>query len=213
MCLKVGNRIGNQYYESCLPVNFRKPVHSDGISTVENFIRAKYQRREFVPKEKPSPCELVSKGMVPQHETPRNMESMNLVDEGPSSPGHPELTSGVSAGGKPGVDSVDLLGGFSPVKSTSSTQGTNFVGSVNNSFHFVPTFVAPQAHQQPRSLQNSLPVLQPQNQGFDMLSFPSSLNSPQAPVVPVQPAITKSNAFSGLADLDAFAMFGESHRK
>ncbi|EEQ97109.1 homeobox-containing protein, putative, partial [Perkinsus marinus ATCC 50983] len=59
----VGNRIANNYYEHNLPKDFKRPTVQDGVAAVERFIRAKYERLEYVPKgNPPPPCELVLQG-------------------------------------------------------------------------------------------------------------------------------------------------------
>ncbi|KAF4745756.1 hypothetical protein FOZ63_030637 [Perkinsus olseni] len=59
----VGNRIANNYYEHNLPKDFKRPTLQDGVPAVERFIRAKYERLEYIPKgHPPPPCELVLQG-------------------------------------------------------------------------------------------------------------------------------------------------------
>ncbi|KAF4654448.1 pre-mRNA-splicing factor cwc22 [Perkinsus olseni] len=59
----VGNRIANNYYENNLPKDFKRPTLQDGVPAVERFIRAKYERLEYIPKgHPPPPCELVLQG-------------------------------------------------------------------------------------------------------------------------------------------------------
>lgn len=77
----VGNRIANNYYEHNLPKDFKRPTVQDGIkrkrrksslcvrgyvgiysgvAAVERFIRAKYERLEYVPKgNPPPPCSII----------------------------------------------------------------------------------------------------------------------------------------------------------
>ncbi|KAF4664453.1 hypothetical protein FOL47_005114 [Perkinsus chesapeaki] len=63
VCANVGNRIANNYYEHNLPKDFKRPTLQDGVPAVERFIRAKYERLEFIPKgNPPPPCELVLQG-------------------------------------------------------------------------------------------------------------------------------------------------------
>ena len=200
ICQRIGNRIGNQYYESKLPHNFRRPVHSDGVGAVENFIRAKYERKEFVPNDRPAPCELVAKGILPVGTAPAPTR-MNIIDDMVSGSTNSRPTNHSMNVITGLVDSFDLLGGPSPVKS-----------STPNSFTFAaPTFLPnpplPLNHFPPAP---SFPVFPPptSHSGTTSPSFPSPAQWNPPPVR----SAPKPSGFVGLADLDAFAIFGSDKR-
>ena len=113
---KVGNKVGNRYYEFRIPDNFRRPVHSDGVGAVEHFIRAKYERKEYAPKGEPSPSELVARGVVRQVSQPVHTESI-LVEDELSPKSNVKVTLSVPSISAPS-ESLDLLGGLSPVKTS-----------------------------------------------------------------------------------------------
>ncbi|EGC34791.1 hypothetical protein DICPUDRAFT_34424, partial [Dictyostelium purpureum] len=47
----MGNRKANQIYEEFMPAHFRKPDHNTDTHTLEQFIRGKYERKEFMRKD------------------------------------------------------------------------------------------------------------------------------------------------------------------
>ena len=201
---RIGNRIGNEYYENRLPPNFRRPIHADGVASVENFIRAKYERKEFIPKNQPPPHELVSRGVAPVSVLRAPTQPAHIVED--ATPKHHASSTAASSSS---MESVDLLGGLSPVKSSATPTSGSFA-------NFVPSFIAP--------------VSQPAGSHFPSITpmvpliaappiFPTSHGhmSPPHTSVPTQPVphipataqpVTR-NAFGGLADLDAFAMFAK----
>jgi len=70
MVTKVGNRIANDYYENSLPSNYPRPGQPGGHAEgVEDWIRRKYERKDFAPRSKglvkPPPCQLVLEGKNP----------------------------------------------------------------------------------------------------------------------------------------------------
>lgn len=203
VCSKIGNRIGNQYYENRLPLNFRRPIHADGVTAVENFIRAKYERLEFVSKDRPAPCDLVAKGMNPvTNAAPAPSQIVDIMEEVSAKPLTAMVTqpSTMISGGAP--DSFDLLGGFSPSKPASSPPSTSFSTGGANSFPFMPTFTS---HTQ------AAPAIT-----FAPPAFQAPTKVPQALLFSHAPAIAApaqskpaNNAFTSLADLDAFAVFSD----
>lgn len=109
MCSKIGNRVGNAYYENRLPSSFRRPTHGDGVALVENFIRAKYQRLEFVTPNCEPPCGFVARGVNPA--TSSATSSIKGSDVSRSST-HSAKSADISKTAS--VESFDLLGGLSP---------------------------------------------------------------------------------------------------
>mmetsp|Transcript_60099 Transcript_60099/g.113330 ORF Transcript_60099/g.113330 Transcript_60099/m.113330 type:complete len:369 (-) Transcript_60099:45-1151(-) len=63
---KIGNRISNDFYEN-IPPGSKKPGEGAPIGTVYDFIRQKYDARQFAPQPRgqPSPSELVAQGRDP----------------------------------------------------------------------------------------------------------------------------------------------------
>lgn len=118
---RIGNRIGNLYYENRLPSNFRRPVHADGVAAVEHFVRAKYERKEFVPQGEASPSERLSRGLAPQDSQPVHLES-TLVDEEASQKSYSININQSEGSMGHAQDSFDLLGGLSPIKVTPSNR-------------------------------------------------------------------------------------------
>jgi len=58
----IGNRVGNDYFEYSLDPS-RKPNQGDSPETVSNFIRAKYDARQWIPsRNAPAPSELIERG-------------------------------------------------------------------------------------------------------------------------------------------------------
>jgi len=70
-CTKVGNRIGNDYYEHKLPAQFPRPGQAGGTSlSMEEWIRSKYERTDYAPTSVTgrvclSPSELCKDGQNP----------------------------------------------------------------------------------------------------------------------------------------------------
>jgi hypothetical protein len=64
-CARIGNRVAAAYYEKNMPPNFTRPTHLDGVGPVENFIRAKYVRKEYAPRDSPAPHDLLAQGRDP----------------------------------------------------------------------------------------------------------------------------------------------------
>lgn len=190
---RIGNRIGNEYYENRLPPNYRRPVHSDGVGQVENFIRAKYQRKEFVPKDRPAPCELLAQGKVPQSSS-RPVEPMLIEETVTVSPkgGSVNSSSPKSVASPHAGASVDLLGGFSPPSKPQPAVNSLLFQPVQTPFQPLPSFQAPSAA-------TGWPAHSP--------SF-SSLGPAPVPAAPVAQPSTHGG-LSGLADLDPFAVFAQ----
>lgn len=135
---KIGNRIANSYYESKLPENFRRPSHSDGAAGVENFIRAKYVRKEFSPRGEQAPCDLVAQGIIPctlsVQDSPKSSSCSRASTSGGEIPKEklnnaiPKLAVSKTASLSM---SVDLLGGLSPKNKTSPSNRANSTSLVD----------------------------------------------------------------------------------
>lgn len=136
---KIGNRIANGYYENRLPSNFRRPTHVEGAAAVENFIRAKYVRKEFAPRGEPAPCELVVKGLTPcvlsVDNSPKSSSCLSRSSTSGGEVAHESNKNGKSILPIPksasNSISVDLLGGFSPKSKTSPSNRTSGVSLVD----------------------------------------------------------------------------------
>jgi hypothetical protein len=190
---KIGNRVGNEYYENRLPPNFRRPVHSDGVAAVENFIRSKYQRKDFVPDGLPAPHEKVANGGLPSGSNYGKQSSVGDVSPKPrvntlnlitSSPKSPSPKNSFHESPKQSVqpsrtsDSFDLLGGLSPSHATRTTQQIQFAQPT------IPTFTPP---------------------AFSFPSQPVAM-APRSPTKS-RPVSPKSTNHAGFADIDPFAVF------
>mmetsp|Transcript_59281 Transcript_59281/g.94084 ORF Transcript_59281/g.94084 Transcript_59281/m.94084 type:complete len:607 (-) Transcript_59281:55-1875(-) len=62
---KVGNRIARDYYEHTLASDYKRPCEGDDRNKINTWIRNKYERKEYAPRNKPSPGELVAQGRDP----------------------------------------------------------------------------------------------------------------------------------------------------
>lgn len=62
---KVGNRRGNAYYEHSLDRGVTKPREGDPRDKLDRYIRNKYEKKEYAPRGKPSPSELLAQGRDP----------------------------------------------------------------------------------------------------------------------------------------------------
>jgi len=88
MMQDVGNGKAREYYEATLPDNYRRPNESDSYA-LEQFIRGKYERREFVVKDSKlksgkKNSNKISKSETPPTEkkTPVNIPSEDLLSFG-----------------------------------------------------------------------------------------------------------------------------------
>jgi hypothetical protein len=214
---KIGNRVGNEYYEHRLPANFRRPAHSDGVAAVENFIRAKYQRKDFAPHGQPAPHEIVSSGGVPTGSgygkappvtSPKSKSggsSLVAVSPADSSPIHKHSSASNSA-------SFDLLGGLSPV---SSSRAVNSVQAPSVPSLFsppVPTYSPPPFH---NPFASGMPPNQPICPQGPM-AYQAQPRSPTSytgrPTSPSSRMNSQSGAFVGFADIDPFAVFADKKK-
>lgn len=179
---KIGNRVGNEYYENRLPANFRRPVHSDGVAAVENFIRAKYQRKEYVALGKPAPHEIVASGGLPvgssygkppSAPSPKNSSGTSSFTVS-DSPKHRPTTSVSNS------TSFDLLGELSPTRPSRQINPPLFSAPAPPPFHnpFTP----------------SVALLNPINVQVQ----------PRSPKSASRPA-----SYGGFADIDPFAVFAD----
>ena len=201
-----------------MPANFRRPVHSDGVAAVENFIRAKYQRKDFVPPGIPAPHEVVAKGDIPIGSSyakatsadvspKRKLSGLNLLSESPKahSPKHASPRHQLPPG------SVDLLGGFSP---TGSSRTANYIApSFFSASQSVPQqFSAPSMIPHPAAL----PVSNTNSvSGYARPGSPkagsnslhhSQVSSPKGSSKPTRPL---SSSYGVFEDIDPFAVFAD----
>lgn len=51
----IGNEVGNAFYEFSLPKEFVRPSRGDDPATIENWIRSKYERKNYSPRGLPEP--------------------------------------------------------------------------------------------------------------------------------------------------------------
>eukprot|EP01066_Platyproteum_vivax_P002845 Platyproteum_vivax@DN13576_c0_g1_i1.p1 len=66
MMKRIGNRIGNNFYEHKLPVNYIRPTQGDPPGVIRNWIEQKYVRLAFAPSASALPPHiLVSEGSDP----------------------------------------------------------------------------------------------------------------------------------------------------
>lgn len=61
----IGNRIANEYYENRLPRDFQKPREGDSRDKISTWIRNKYERKDYCPRNQLSPSELLAQGRNP----------------------------------------------------------------------------------------------------------------------------------------------------
>lgn len=213
---KIGNRVGNDYYEHRLPANFRRPVHSDGVAAVENFIRAKYQRKDFVPPGVPPPHEIVAQGGLPAGSSygkpTLNAQSptsrTGTANPPASSPKNQSPKQSQAASPKNG-DLFDLLGGLSPRSSKGTSQPMQVAQPALVSTFTPPTFA-------PNPVLMSHPgtsfVLQPRSPvAFDNrpISPSSSGFRPASPSRTSPRPSGQTGSFGGFADIDPFAVFAQ----
>ncbi len=200
---RIGNRVGNDYYEHRFPANFRRPVHTDGVAAVENFIRAKYIRLEYADKSRPAPCDSpassassVSSRVGPEHATRCQVHRVH----------HPKVESHTpSVKSTDSAELIDLLDG-PPVSHHIPT------GQVPvQPLHSIDLFSTPQ----PNVVQTGCPLLEPIPQ-FKPPLVPIPSVSGHAPNYSAGPQVThrikahppKAAApVGGLADIDPFALF------
>lgn len=191
---RIGNRIANEYYESRLPANHRRPVHADGVGLVENYIRSKYQRKDFSPKDRPAPHELLAQGKIPQSGN-RPMEPI-LIEETVGSSKGPLFSPKKLASSGVGA-SADLLGAFSPPSKPQPVVNSLLLQPVQAAFQPAPSF-----HAQPLFTQSPASSWPTQS-----TSFLAPMHAAPAPVAVDQRS--SRGGLSGLADLDPFAVFAE----
>mmetsp|Transcript_38601 Transcript_38601/g.106292 ORF Transcript_38601/g.106292 Transcript_38601/m.106292 type:complete len:428 (+) Transcript_38601:123-1406(+) len=68
---RIGNRVGNGFYENRLPADFQRPREGDSTEKIAAWIRNKYERKEYAPPGQPSPSELLAQGLDPDAYTTR----------------------------------------------------------------------------------------------------------------------------------------------
>jgi hypothetical protein len=209
MVSRVGNKVANSYYESRLPSNFRRPGHGDGVTAVENFIRAKYARKEFSPKDEPAPCDLVLQGLVPSR-----------IASPPTSAGNsPARVTRTSVEKKTQIPqaSVDLLGGFgSPTnRTTSPKSSTQTIGTLLDNRPF------PAAPSSPSRTSHVIHHYHPSHTGHpyaQSTAFPSFPSQPTSGLPLMDPPRLRGTSppkskRGGLSEIDPFASLISSSKK
>lgn len=122
---KIGNRIANDYYEARLPKDYQRPREGDDREKISNWIRNKYDRKDYAPRGKLSPAELLAQGRNPDANKEENGSNgeHNARGQGASQAPAPKAEADRSqakvapapavAKAKPAPvqENVDLLGG------------------------------------------------------------------------------------------------------
>jgi hypothetical protein len=125
---KIGNRIGNSYYEHNLDKgNPNKPKEGDPLTKVAKYVQLKYERKDFAPKGKLSPSELLAQGRDPdmydgngnaaatggEAVTSERQAATNGSNNATQSAAAPSRPAKAPATAKPApAETVDLLGGL-----------------------------------------------------------------------------------------------------
>eukprot|EP00922_Rhytidocystis_sp_ex-Travisia-forbesii_P006107 GHVS01008848.1.p1 GENE.GHVS01008848.1~~GHVS01008848.1.p1 ORF type:complete len:401 (+),score=86.61 GHVS01008848.1:156-1358(+) len=67
---KIGNKLARDYYEYQLPEDYQRPTHTDPKEVVENWIRSKYEKKQWAPPNRSEPWELLDRGEDPWKAVP-----------------------------------------------------------------------------------------------------------------------------------------------
>ena len=193
---RVGNRVGNSYYENRLPVTFRRPVHSDGVGPVEHFIRAKYERKEFVALNEPPPSDRSSRKLSVTPE-PVTAES-TLVEEVSPKTNANKMDLIPPAQHKPQpYESFDLLGGFSPIKQSSMVVTKDGIAPLLEGFSPVKQSAITVSTDRIAPF-----ILPPKETPFDGATL---INSPE--IMVLSTSQTETRQIGGLGEIDPFSIF------
>eukprot|EP00917_Polyrhabdina_sp_WS-2016_P014019 GHVP01030617.1.p1 GENE.GHVP01030617.1~~GHVP01030617.1.p1 ORF type:complete len:383 (+),score=49.54 GHVP01030617.1:27-1151(+) len=86
---KIGNDVGNMYYENQMPADFKRPNHSLNRSVMDSFIRKKYENKTWAMPGVPEPYILVQQGLLPKEvytkKPTENREEKKMVKKKSSS--------------------------------------------------------------------------------------------------------------------------------
>eukprot|EP00929_Paragymnodinium_shiwhaense_P008671 TRINITY_DN112634_c0_g1_i1.p1 TRINITY_DN112634_c0_g1~~TRINITY_DN112634_c0_g1_i1.p1 ORF type:complete len:529 (-),score=151.80 TRINITY_DN112634_c0_g1_i1:301-1887(-) len=108
---RLGNRIGNSYYEAELSSNSSaKPAEGSSGTKVLEWVRRKYERREFAPKNKPAPHELLAQGRNPDQYDGQSADA-GAAQQPAAQKGAPAAAAKKAAPAPKPAETVDLLGG------------------------------------------------------------------------------------------------------
>lgn len=120
----VGNRVANNYWENRVP-SHAKPTPQDSLDTKGTFIRAKYERREYVPQDRgaKAPHELIEAGQNPDayasggdiHQGRQRISAVN-----PAIVKAQEYQKGNTPKASNAPNLLDELGGATPKKASPS---------------------------------------------------------------------------------------------
>lgn len=118
-CSAIGNESSNCYYESRLPKDYQRPRDGDSRDKIKLWIANKYERRDYCPRGKPSPSELLAQGKDP---------GVYGGAEAAQLPGRPASTSRAQqpAAAQGAQEATDLLGipdGSAPAAASSVGTG------------------------------------------------------------------------------------------
>lgn len=122
---KIGNRISNDFFEASMPSS-AKPQHGN-LKQIEAFVRAKYERREWVPRGQPSPSELLAQGRSPDaYAAQSSAASDQSSSKSTVSPAAASAAAPVPAAAPaPALQCVDLLSMDDVVQPTLTAQTTS----------------------------------------------------------------------------------------
>jgi len=118
-CSAIGNRSSNCYYEGRLPKDYQRPRDGDSRDKIKLWIANKYERRDYCPRGKPSPSELLAQGKDP---------GVYGGAEAAQLPGQTASTSRAQqpAAARGAQEAIDLLGipdGSAPAAASSVSTG------------------------------------------------------------------------------------------
>lgn len=133
---KIGNRISNEFFEANMPSSARP--QQGNLRQIEAFVRAKYERREWVPRGQPSPNELLAQGRNPDaYAAESTAASDHSSSKNTVSPAAASAAASVPAAAPtPALPCVDLLSMDDVVQPTVTVQTTSHQTSA---FSFVQT--------------------------------------------------------------------------
>lgn len=109
---KIGNRIGNNYYEAKLPPAFEKPCENASSEKIRTYIQNKYRSKEYA-AEGPSPAELLAQGRHPDAHGVGSKVAVTAAPQVVQTPAPVRVAAQLKpAAATPAHVSMDLLSGF-----------------------------------------------------------------------------------------------------
>jgi len=111
---KIGNKTGNAFYEHSLPKS-QKLQEGERGKKVADWVRSKYDKKEWVPHGRASPSELLAKGLNPDYDADRSDDSRKQEEVCPkrgvdAKKGQVEGVLALKSPVKDAPKCVDLLG-------------------------------------------------------------------------------------------------------